>query len=51
MYASVLLKEAVGWDVEEVADIEIAAAMHDLGKIRIEETIMRKPGKFESGRI
>ena len=46
MYSSVLLKEAVGWEVEEVADIAIAAAMHDVGKIRIDETIMRKPGKL-----
>ncbi len=46
MYSSVLLKEAVGWEVEEVGDIELAAAMHDLGKICIEEAIMRKPGSL-----
>jgi putative two-component system response regulator len=46
MYSSALLKEAVGWEVEEVADIAIAAAMHDVGKIRIDETIMRKPAKL-----
>ncbi len=46
VYSSVLLKEAVGWEVEEVADIAIAAAMHDVGKIRIDETIMRTPGKL-----
>jgi putative two-component system response regulator len=46
MYSSALLKEAVGWEVEEVNDIAIAAAMHDVGKIRIDETIMRNPGKL-----
>lgn len=45
-YSSALLKEAVGWEVEEVVDIAIAAAMHDVGKIRIDEAIMRKPGKL-----
>ena len=46
MYSSALLKDAVGWEVEEVADIAVAAAMHDVGKIRIDEAIMRKPGKL-----
>jgi len=46
MYSAALLKESVGWEVEEVADIAIAAAMHDVGKIRIDETIMRKPEKL-----
>jgi putative two-component system response regulator len=46
MYASVLLKEAIGWEIEEVADIGLAAAMHDLGKIRIDESIMRKEGNL-----
>lgn len=45
-YSSALLKEAVGWEVEEVVDIAVAAAMHDVGKIRIDEAIMRKPGKL-----
>jgi putative two-component system response regulator len=48
MYASVLLKEAVGWEIDEVADIALAAAMHDLGKIRIDETIMRKTSNLSA---
>ena len=44
--ASVLLKEALGWETEEVTDIELAAAMHDVGKIGIPEAIMRKPEKL-----
>jgi len=39
-----LLAEACGWPVERVAEIRLAAPMHDIGKIAIPDSILRKPG-------
>lgn len=38
------LAEAVGWQAERVAMIELAAPMHDTGKVGIPDAILRKPG-------
>ena len=38
--------EALGWPAEQVANIRMAAPMHDLGKIGIPDAILRKPGKL-----
>lgn len=36
--------QALGWEEERVATIEIGALLHDLGKIVISEAILKKPG-------
>lgn len=38
----------LGWDVEQTESIRLAAPMHDLGKIGIDDGILRKPGKLTS---
>lgn len=43
---SALLAKTLGWTTEDVDSIRIAASMHDMGKIGIEDKILRKPGKL-----
>ncbi len=38
------LAEAVGWPAGDLAMIELAAPMHDTGKVAIPDAILRKPG-------
>jgi HD-GYP domain-containing protein (c-di-GMP phosphodiesterase class II) len=38
--------QALGWNAERVADIRVAAPMHDIGKIGIPDAILLKPGKL-----
>lgn len=40
------LAEALGWDKERCSLIELAAAMHDTGKIGVPDAILRKQGKL-----
>ena len=40
------LAMAVGWDEESAAMLELAAPMHDTGKIGISDFILQKPGKL-----
>lgn len=40
------IAEALGLDEEKCALIEVAAPMHDIGKIGITDTILLKPGKL-----
>jgi putative two-component system response regulator len=41
---SAALAEALGWEHDGVADMRLAAPMHDVGKIGISDNILRKPG-------
>ncbi|MEZ5449160.1 MAG: HD domain-containing protein [Thiolinea sp.] len=45
LYASVLAK-ALGWKQTEVDNIRVAAPMHDIGKIGIPDSILRKAGSL-----
>ena len=40
------LAEILGWSLEAVDDMRVAAPMHDIGKIGIPDHILRKPGKL-----
>jgi cyclic di-GMP phosphodiesterase len=40
------LANAIGWHIDDVNDIRIAATMHDVGKIAIPDVILRKPGSL-----
>jgi putative nucleotidyltransferase with HDIG domain len=40
------IAEVLGLDREMVREIEISALLHDVGKIGIEEAVLRKPGKL-----
>jgi len=46
-YAAVLAASC-GWDEAACQQIELAAPMHDTGKIGIPDAIMRKPGKLDA---
>lgn len=46
-YSSVLAKRA-GWDEQKCQLMELAAAMHDTGKIGIPDAILRKPAKLDA---
>jgi HD-GYP domain-containing protein (c-di-GMP phosphodiesterase class II) len=37
------MARAVGWHIDDIDDIRIAATMHDVGKIAIPDVILRKP--------
>jgi putative two-component system response regulator len=41
-----LLALAAGWDKDDAKLLEMAAPMHDTGKIGIPDAILQKPGKF-----
>lgn len=43
---SVMLAEAAGWPKARVNDLHLAAPMHDIGKIGIPDTILRKTGQL-----
>jgi putative two-component system response regulator len=43
---SVILAEAAGWPSQRVSDLRLAAPMHDIGKIGIPDTILRKTGQL-----
>ena len=44
-YAAIIA-EAIGWKKEQVEDIRIAAAMHDIGKVALKDTLLPKEGKL-----
>ena len=43
LYAAAI-GEALGWKTSRIADLRVAAPMHDVGKIGIPDAILRKPG-------
>jgi putative two-component system response regulator len=47
LYSAEMAK-VLGWTAEAVADIQLAAAMHDIGKIGIPDRILRKPGSLNA---
>lgn len=42
------LARAIGWPVEDLRLIELAAPMHDTGKIGIPDAILKKPGPLDA---
>lgn len=46
-YSKALAKK-IGWTAAQVELIEMAAAMHDTGKIGISDLVLRKPGKLNA---
>jgi response regulator RpfG family c-di-GMP phosphodiesterase len=47
MYAAAI-GEALGWATARIADLRVAAPMHDVGKIGIPDAILRKPGALSA---
>lgn len=43
---SAAMAEELGWDDDNVNSLRLAAPMHDLGKIGIDDSILRKAGKL-----
>lgn len=43
---SSLVARALGWSAEQIELIQMAAPMHDVGKVGIPDAILRKPGKL-----
>lgn len=41
------MARALGWSQTAIDDIRVAAPMHDIGKIGIEDEILKKPGKLD----
>lgn len=46
-YSKALAKK-LGWTTEQIELLELAAAMHDTGKIGISDLVLRKPGKLDA---
>lgn len=42
------LAEASGWDKQACLQLELAAPMHDIGKLGIPDAILHKPGKLDA---
>lgn len=47
MYSKVLAKRC-GWNEDDADLIELAAAMHDTGKIGVPDAVLKKPGKLDA---
>lgn len=45
-FAGALARAAL-WSVDDAATLELAATMHDMGKVGIPHTILRKPGRLD----
>ncbi|MAZ86476.1 MAG: metal-dependent phosphohydrolase [Cellvibrionaceae bacterium] len=45
---SAVMAEALGWGIDQVDHIRMAAPMHDIGKIGIPDYILQKPGALEN---
>jgi putative two-component system response regulator len=45
---SAAIAEGCGWNPEACHQLELAAPMHDTGKIGIPDSILRKPGKLDA---
>ena len=43
---SVALAETLGFDEERIATIRMAGILHDIGKIGIDDSVLRKPGRL-----
>jgi putative two-component system response regulator len=43
---SVVLASALGWDEDRIDHLRVGAPMHDVGKIGIPDSILRKPGRL-----
>jgi len=43
---SLALANRLGMDVEGVTDLGLAALFHDIGKVRVDKSILEKPGKL-----
>ncbi|MBQ7250683.1 MAG: HD domain-containing protein [Bacilli bacterium] len=43
---SAILAEEMGFNPSQIHDIRIAAMLHDVGKIMVDEKILHKPGRF-----
>jgi len=46
-FSSTIARSA-GWNVDDAQQLEIAAPMHDTGKIGIADDILKKPGKLDA---
>lgn len=42
----VAIARELGWDDKRIAQVEMGAALHDIGKIGVEDAILRKPSKL-----
>lgn len=42
------LAEAIGWSADRCALLELAAPMHDTGKIGMPDAVLKKPGKLDA---
>ena len=45
---SMLLAQALDWDMEKVERLRVAALLHDVGKIGIPDSILKNPNKLSS---
>jgi diguanylate cyclase len=45
-YICELFATALGFDRDQIVELKLAAQLHDIGKIAIEERILEKPGAF-----
>jgi putative two-component system response regulator len=50
MYSAILADE-LGWEQAAVDDIRVAAPMHDLGKIGVPDSVLRKPGRLTAAEL
>ncbi len=50
-FYSAVMARAIGWNPLAVDDIKIAAPMHDIGKIGIPDSILKKPGRLDDAQF
>ncbi len=47
VHYSLAVGRELGLDEEELEQLEVAAVLHDIGKIGVDDAVLRKPGKLE----
>ncbi|NWF38063.1 HD domain-containing protein [Mariprofundus sp. NF] len=45
---SELIAKALGWSLQDLDDIRLAAPMHDIGKVGIPDYVLLKPGRLDT---
>lgn len=43
---STVIGEAIGWNAEDLDRLRISALLHDVGKIGVDDRVLKKPGKL-----
>lgn len=47
MHYSLVLARSLGWNRDQLQQVEMGAALHDVGKLSVQDAVLRKPGALD----